>query len=574
MSSGKLQQVLNCGSQHLSFGVFSESDGDLSLERFDYEPLAGEITSDEDWISSLIEGLREITSRQEIKGKVSLIFPGHLLLTKFIKVPSIAESKRDQIIRFEAQQNIPYPLNEVVWDYEIVSDDGAEFEVALVAIKLEIVEQVCGLLASMDLQVERINPSSMAQLNAFTFQEPEVEEPLLIANIGAKSSNLLFLSEDSFYIRNISLAGNQLTQSIAEASGDSFAEAEELKQNTFAEGLDDNSPETVLNAANSFIRKFSMELTRSIVNFRRQSGAEKVGRVVLTGGGSMIPGLAEQMEEKLKSPVEVLDPFTNVSLGEGIDTDFLEQRQYALPELLGVAVHAIRGSAKVDFNLVPPAILARARLNRQKPYYVGAAALIALGLLFPLWQMNRATAANENAASQLESGRAVELTVDELTATNRQVQNNLEKISDLRAQVALFDLTLARSNRWIDLLAQLENTFNQVEDAWLDSLRLEIVDPSADRQLQRTPRRRGPADEEEVVEEEPIFNLVITGRMLDRANPLSTVSSETRVRTLALLDNLEQSMYIEEKTQDSYDTSRSGILTFSVNLRLNNDLPL
>lgn len=572
MSSGKSHQVLNFGSQHLSFGAFTESEDGLLLERFDYEPLTGEVASEEDWISSMIEGLREVCSRQNVKGKVSLIFPGHLLLTKFIKVPAIAESKRDQIIRFEAQQNIPYPLNEVVWDYEIVSDDGAEFEVALVAIKVEIVEQVCAILASMDLQVERINPSSMAQLNAFSFQEPEVDEPVLLANIGAKSSNLLFLSDDSFYIRNISLAGNQLTQSIAEASGDSFAEAEDLKQSTFAEGLDDTSPETVLNASTSFIRRFSMELTRSIVNFRRQSGAEKVGRVLLTGGGSMIPGLAEQMEEKLKSTVEVLDPFVNLALGEEIDSEFLEQRQYALPELMGAAVQEIFGSSRVDFNLVPPAILSRAQFNKKKPFYVGAAALVAIGLAFPLLQVTRTATAYENAAEQLRSGPGVQHPVEELTATNRQLQNNLDKIAGLQEEISVLEQTLARSNRWIDLLAQLETTFNQVEDVWLDSLRLEIVDPAAEQQFTRAPRQRAPQEEE--VEAQPVFNLIISGRMLDRANPLSVVSSETRTRALTLLDTLEQSPFIEEKTQDSYDFSRSGILTFSVNLRLSNDLPL
>ena len=143
MSSQKIAQVIDCGGTHVAAGFFSAQDGNIALDSFHTENIGGDFTSDEEWITAVYQGLKTIQRERKFSGTVSLILPGHLLLTKFLKIPHVAKSKRDQIVQFEAQQNIPFPLNEVVWDYEVVADDGAEFEVALVAVKLEIIDQLC-----------------------------------------------------------------------------------------------------------------------------------------------------------------------------------------------------------------------------------------------------------------------------------------------------------------------------------------------------------------------------------------------------------------------------------------------
>lgn len=560
MSSSHNIQVINCGSSHLSFASFSKTDGQIKLEAFDREPMSGDFSTEDEWIGAMAESLRELVERAGIKGRVALVAPGHLLLTKFLKVPAIAKSKRDQIVRFEAQQNIPYPLNEVVWDYQVVADDGGEFEVALAAIKLEIVEQMCGLMAANDLSVSLVSPSSTAQINAFFHQEGESESPALLINLGAKSSNLLFLDGSTYHIRNISLAGNNLTQSIAEAKSGSFAEAEAAKLETFAGGND----EDVNKATEAFVRKLAMEITRSIVNFRRQSGAEKVSRVFLTGGGATIPDLPEQLAEKLKIEVTKLDPFSNLELGSGVDEEFAQTHGYAVPELLGVAVQSLLVPTCV-YNLVPPAILRQIQFNQKKPLFVAALGLVAVGLLFPLWQARQQTADYTQASADLASQ-----VVQPMDQNRRSMSLSEEAMESFFAEIETLSLTMDKRNRWIDFLAQLEASLHEVEDIWLDRLALEIIEPT--RQPTRV-RTRGQDFEEEVIPP-PTFVLSVGGRMLDRANPTDQVSQETSRRASDFLDRLARIPFIEEKQQDSYDTSRAGILTFSVNFRLNPDLPL
>ena len=560
MSSPSTIQVINCGSSHLAYASFSSGDGQLRLEAFDREPMAGDFTTEDEWMGAMAETLRELVERAQIKGRVALIAPGHLLLTKFLKVPAIAKSKRDQIVRFEAQQNIPYPLHEVVWDYQVVQDDGGEFEVALAAIKLEIVEQMCGLMAANGLSVNLVSPSSTAQINAFFHQFGETDEPALLLNLGAKSSNLLFLDGTSYHIRNISLAGNNLTQSIAEAKSGSFAEAEAAKIEAFS-GSDD---EEVSKATEAFVRKLSMEITRSIVNFRRQSGAEKVSRVYLTGGGSLIPGLAEALSEKLKIEAELIDAFAALELGAGVDEDEAVAASHGLTEMIGVAAQSLLVPT-CTFNLVPPAILKQLQFNQQKPFYVAAVALVAAGLLVPLWTARQQTADYTQAREQL-----VRNTVGPMDQSRRAMNLQSAAIEDFTAEIVALADTIEKRNRWIDLLAQLEASLNEVEDVWLDRLSLEIVEP-------QRPAPRARVRGQDPVEEEvppPSYVLTVGGRMLDRANPLDQVSAETSRRASDLLDSLARIPYIEEKQQDSYDTSRAGILTFTVNFRLNPDLPL
>ena len=127
MSSSK-QLIINCGASHVSAAAITTQSGSLQVDKLVSIDLDYDYSDDESWMDAVSSGLKELSSVHKFGGKASFILPGNQLLTKTFRIPHVEEGKRAQIIAFEAQQNIPYPLYEVVWDSQVVGDDGVETE--------------------------------------------------------------------------------------------------------------------------------------------------------------------------------------------------------------------------------------------------------------------------------------------------------------------------------------------------------------------------------------------------------------------------------------------------------------
>ena len=126
-SSNRL--IINCGSSSLTAAVLSNQGGSLHLEKLYTESLDYDFSNDSGYAEALAEGLKSLVRSNGLSGKATFIISGHQVLTKTIRIPNVEAAKRAQIIAFEAQQNIPYPLHEVVWDSQVLGDDGVETEV-------------------------------------------------------------------------------------------------------------------------------------------------------------------------------------------------------------------------------------------------------------------------------------------------------------------------------------------------------------------------------------------------------------------------------------------------------------
>ena len=127
--SSKNKLIINCGTTHVSAAEFSVSSGRLLLEDFKVQELNYDYTSQAEWLSELSTSLKLL----RVSGKATLIAPSHLLLTKTIKVPHVEGNRQDEVIRFEAEKNIPYDLKDVTWGYQVISDDGVEKEILLIS---------------------------------------------------------------------------------------------------------------------------------------------------------------------------------------------------------------------------------------------------------------------------------------------------------------------------------------------------------------------------------------------------------------------------------------------------------
>src|SRR5450432_1160001 len=223
------------GSLKLAEFEVNESGG-LRLKTFAIKPLGAEGAAETTREATILKALQEALVEKGIKCKnVNVCAPGFHVFSKFVKLPPVDATKVTQIIQYEAQQNVPFPLAEVVWDYQILgSAPGGELEVLLVAIKSEVVEGLFRVAAKAKLKLNLCDASPAALVNAFKYNYGEPEDCTMLLDIGAKTSNLLFFEKGKVFSRSINLGANAITQDFANEAKLKFDEAEKIK---IAEGF-------------------------------------------------------------------------------------------------------------------------------------------------------------------------------------------------------------------------------------------------------------------------------------------------------------------------------------------------
>jgi type IV pilus assembly protein PilM len=539
--------AVDCGAGHITAGqITTDKAGNISLESLACDAINPDPASDGEWIGMISNSLNENARAQKQSGVAVLGLPGHHILGKFIKIPSIEESKRAKIVQFEAQQNIPYALNEVVWDYEVVSEHGLDLELMLAAVKQDLVQGACDVLSKRGLGVVSVLPSSVAVARCFRYNYPEVKG----------STNLIFIDDTRFFVRTIPLAGNSVTQAIADELKLDFTHSEMTKVQVLT-GVSDlpvNAPTRgiVQNAVNGFIGKLHLEITRSIVNYRRQSGAEQPTVLYLTGGGSVLAALSGQLQERLKMTVEPLDPLRKVQVGAGA-----AQAVEFAPLLAGLVGLAASGSGLKSVNLLPAKMMALLEFKKRQPVLIFAAALIALAMIPPLVQSFRHLSA---ARTQLD---ALNKDIMPLQVLQERIKANTAEFDAAIAEINAIQSLAESKNNWINFLSDLQAQLVEVQDVWLDSL--QVIRPTAGESgglfgaapvANTTPAADG------TTPAKPVIRLKLSGRLIDRKNPVSKVSTDSYTRIKSLLTSFSHSKFIASVEKDSYDPNTPGILRF------------
>lgn len=563
--------AVDCGAGHLVCGLLSsDKAGRLQLEKLALDAFNPDASLEEEWTSMIAQALADTARREKFSGVAAVGLPGHHILGKFIKIPTVEESKRAKIVQFEAQQNIPYSLDEVIWDYEVVSEQGLDMELMLAAAKTEVVEGACATLTSSKLSVVSVTPSSVAVTRCFRHNYPEVTETSIIADIGARSTNLIFVDAERFFVRTIPLAGNTLTQAIAEETRNDFTHAESLKVQILSgeSDLPEASPIrlAVRHAVSSFISKLHLELTRSIVNYRRQSGAEQPTAIYLTGGGSVLAELPGQLQEKLKMPVELLNPFRAVGIGAGASQ--AEAFAPVLASLIGLALPPARG--KKAINLLPPAIASKLAFRKRQPLLIAAAALVAASLLPLVIQSSRTLAAARSQVEQVNKG------IRPLQVIQSKIKENLDVLEQAKAEIVAVQSLAESKNNWINFFSDLQDRLVKVEDVWLESLQVLRSGPAdaAAGLFGAAPVPTEPQLDANGNPMKPVLRLQVSGRLLDRNNPVSRVSPDSYERVKTLLASFVDSQFISAVEKESFDANTPGILRFDFILVIDPARPL
>src|SRR5476651_2318916 len=379
MLNSKSFLTVDFGAGSLKLAEFEVNEaGGLRLKTFAIKPLGQEGSAEATREATILKALQETLVEKGVKAKgVNVCAPGYHVFSKFVKLPPVDATKVTQIIQYEAQQNVPFPLAEVVWDYQIMgSAASGELEVLLVAVKSELVEGLFRVAASAKLQLQLCDASPAALCNAFRFNYGELEDCTMLLDIGAKTSNLLFFEKTKVFSRSINLGANAITQDFANEAKLKFDEAEKIK---IAEGFVSlggayEEPENPHQAAISkiarqFMTKLHIQVNQTLQFYRGQQGGSAPQRLFLAGGASIMPYTAQFFAEKLNVPVEYFNPFRNVQIDPAVNLEELVRVAHSLGEVVGLGLRNL-ANCPVEMNLMPDSTLRWQAFNQKKPYFI------------------------------------------------------------------------------------------------------------------------------------------------------------------------------------------------------------
>ncbi|MBN8554235.1 MAG: type IV pilus assembly protein PilM [Deltaproteobacteria bacterium] len=328
---------LDIGSHSIKLVELKEAKGgSWKLVKFGLHKLPAEAIVDGAIMNSaaVVEGIRDLIARHKIKTReVATCVSGHSVIIKKITLPTMSEDELNESIQWEAEQYIPFSINDVNLDTQILSqgEEASNMDVLLVAAKKDIIHEYTAAIAEAGLKPLIVDVACFSIENCFDLNEdPAPGEISALVNVGASLVNINILNNGvTAFTRDINMGGNQFTEEIQKQLNISYEEAEALKLGGNISSSQSTTEAVVPQEVGAILRSTSetlaVEIQRSIDFYLATSPGLSLGRLVLSGGTAKIAGLKDALESSLNTKVELADPFKNISYSpKDFDPDYLK----------------------------------------------------------------------------------------------------------------------------------------------------------------------------------------------------------------------------------------------------------
>jgi len=336
---------LDIGASSIKIVQLEQSKKGTELKAFGMLPLAPEVIVDGAIMDAevVVDTIQKAYKQFKAKGKYAVIsVSGHSVIVKKIVVADMSREELESAIETEAQQYIPFDIEDVNVDFQILETDEAaeegEMAILLVAVKKEKVDEHIGLVREAKLDPIVVDVDAFAVENAFELNY-EVDPDLVVGlvDIGAGTMNINILQGGvSSFVRDISIGGDHYTEAIQKEFNVNFDVAERLKRGQLVEGI---VQEDVLAIVNSVSDDIAVEIQRSFDFFRASTMDVAIDKLYLSGGCSLFGGIDRFFEEKLGVEVEILNPFRNIKINSRkFDVDYIESIAPQVAVAVGLAL--------------------------------------------------------------------------------------------------------------------------------------------------------------------------------------------------------------------------------------------
>ncbi len=445
MAEYKTTVALEIGSQSVTMGVFTPAGRGFALSRYARRDILLDPVEEGMRMDYVGNAIAEMVQELKVRGSdVRNVVSGQQVFMRFIKLPAIDMDDIAEQVGFEAQQHIPFPLEDIIYSYQELADrEEGEREVLLVAIKKDVLDNLNTQVETSSLKTRSVDCSITSLYNAFRANYDE-DEPVMLLDIGAKTTDIIFAEDGRFFTRSVTAAGAFITNSIAREFNLSFREAEQLKIEdgvvslgngyTDAMGEQEAALATIIRTAMS---RLSSEVQRTINHYRAQYKGTPPTKAYICGGGARLPFALEFLQTALNIPVEYLNPVEVLSVGPKVDEAELEQDAICLGPIVGAA---ITGSGTGDFNIdLVPTSVGRDRAEKKLLPKVAAAGVIALaGAGFYAYTANQAAAESARILAQVSRADAAVSQVDsQIASVQEKYQKEMNQISKFEGLYAM-----------------------------------------------------------------------------------------------------------------------------------------
>ncbi len=365
--------------------------GQIVAEAFDYIPFP-KILSQPDAIPDEIvpQAMETFLSRNQLKGDaVAISVPGQSALARFIQLPPVQSNKLHEIVKYEARQQIPFALEDVIWDYQPLgagAEEGGfllDAEVGLFAMKRDQVQAQLRPYQNAKVEVELVQIAPLALYNVLSLDELGIrrgenaepgDEYYIVLDMGCDNTTLMVSNGYKIWIRNVPIGGNHFTRALTKEMKLSFAKAEHLKCNA----TKSPDPRAVFQALRPVFNDYVAEIQRSIGYFSSVNRSAKVMKVIGLGNGFKLAGLQKFLQQNLQYPVERPDTYRQLSGDSVVSSPMFSENLLSFAVPYGLALQGLE-LTRIRTSLLPPEIAAARRIRKKKPWAVAAAAVLLLG---------------------------------------------------------------------------------------------------------------------------------------------------------------------------------------------------
>ena len=418
-----------------------EKSGAVTVDLYDeinYQSLG--VESDGRFLSGAAEAVEEFSKRHtiDVADDLCVSVSGSGVFSRFINLPPVPESI-GEIIQYEARQQIPFDMDQVVWDYQPVKEEHEPWEevkVGLFALKSETIEELVGILSPWRRNLRLVQQAPLAVYNFMCFEGYDSEASVVV-DMGGKSTGLVVINPPEFWLRSLLVGGDALTERVESHFGVSKREAERIKERAGESGR----AAQLLRVVGKPVGNILSEIQRSLGYYKSLEPDISLDRVIGVGNAFRLKGMDRVIGEGLQSEVNVLDEVKNLNL-----TDKVEQKigggLCGCCALFGLIAQGV-GAGRVRVNLVPSEIALENEMRRKKPFLAGAAAgiimIIALLIIGESLYGRRLAPHTDAGAGIAEQLQAVDR---EYSSIKREVNDLEEEVHNLAGREVRRDIYL------------------------------------------------------------------------------------------------------------------------------------
>ena len=455
---------------------------EIEVAAYDVIPFKKVLTTPDLNVDEAIQvNLDQFLTRHDVsKSSVVVSVPGNMAFARFAKLPPVEPKKIPDIVRFEAQQQIPFPIDQVEWDYQVFAqDDSPDVEVGIFAIAKERVGQFLANYNRMNIKLDALTLSPLAVLNALAYDVDLFKngKGSIILDIGTTSTDLIICEGGRVWLRTMAIGGNNFTEALVKAFKLSFPKAEKLKR----EAGTSKYARQIFQAMRPVFADLVQEIQKSLGFYQTSNREAELHQLIGVGSTFRLPGLQKFLKQQLEIDIIRPDGFKKIRVDGKQAADFSENA-LNMATAYGLALQGL-GMEQVSANILPEQVV-KARLWKAKQPWIAAASVLVLLSVAGAW-VKTASDKSAYASQKAQTDQEVNPVIDQAKRLKNELATTVQA-TDPRMRIENLQRVLDYRDVWPKLMEDVA-----MAAASLGAQR-ELGDPNYDqhKQIPRAQRRR------------------------------------------------------------------------------------